>query len=73
MNDSHPSKIAEAVGQLLDSPLTLPNGSSFILQSLKVGIREILDLSERSLPASNARPDFGERKKRTAIPIPFVL
>lgn len=73
MNDSRRSKIAEAVAQLLDAPVNLPNGSSFTSQSVKVDISEIIALSERLLPMSNARPDFIERKRSSAIPVRFVL
>ena len=73
MSDSRQSKIAEAVTKLLDAPATLPNGSSFGSQSVKVDIKEIIALSERLLPIANARPDTIERKRSSAIPARFVL
>jgi hypothetical protein len=73
MSDSQQSKIAEAVAELLGAPVNLPNGSAFASQSVKVGISEIIALSEKLLPISNSRPDFIERKKSTAIPVRFTL
>ena len=73
MNDSRPSKIADAVAKLLDAPANLPNGSSCTSLSVKVDISEIIALSERLLPLSNSRADFIERKKASAIPVRFVL
>jgi hypothetical protein len=73
MSDSRQSKIAEAVAELLDAPVNLPNGSAFASQSVKVDISEIIALSEKLLPISNSRPDFIERKKSTAIPVRFTL
>jgi hypothetical protein len=73
MSDSRQSKKAETVTESPSTLLNLPNGSSFTSQSVKVEIKEIIDLSEKLLPISNSRPDFIERKKSSAIPVRFVL
>jgi hypothetical protein len=61
------------VRNLLNDPIRLPDGACFASESVKVNITEILALSEKLLPISNSRPDFIDRKKATAIPVPLVL
>jgi hypothetical protein len=73
MSDSRQSKKTETVTESPSTLLTLPDGSSFTSQSVKVDIKEIIALSEKLLPISNSRPDFIERKKSSAIPVRFVL
>lgn len=80
MSGSQRSKTAESILELLNTPIVLPDGSS--VKSPKASrasppsmtdAKEIIELSERLLPILNARPDFIDRKKRSVIPVPFVL
>jgi hypothetical protein len=73
MNDSRQSQKAKAAAESLGAPVNLPDGSAFTSQSVKVGISEIIALSQKLLPISNSRPDFIERKKAAAIPVGFTL
>ena len=57
----------------MSSPLELPDGAGFASTPIKIGIREMIALSEAYLPILNSQPDFEAKKKREAFDEPFVL
>lgn len=73
MNESPKSKHEELLHSLLAIRLDFPDGAAFSSVQLKVRVEEMLALSERYLPISNARPDFVAKKIREAIDAPFSL
>ena len=57
----------------MSSPLELPDGAGFASTPVKIGIREMIALSEAYLPILNSQPDFEAKKKREAFDEPFIL
>lgn len=62
-----------AIQALLTNPLELPDGTGFASTVVTLGIKEMLALSEASLPILNSHPDFEAKKKQEAFDEPFVL
>lgn len=73
MSASSESKTDDLVQRLLANPLHLPDGKSFVSATPKLDVRQMIALSEKYLSIINSQPDFVEKKKRTAIDVPFVL
>lgn len=74
MNDSVKSpRSANQTQALLSSPLELPDGTGFASTVVKLGIREMIALSEAYLPILNTQPDFETKRKQKAFPEPFIL
>jgi hypothetical protein len=63
----------EQIRNLLDNPLHLPDGESFVSATPRVPVQQMIALSEKLLPLVNSQPDFIETRKRLAIDEPFVL
>jgi hypothetical protein len=74
MNDSVKSPRSDnQIQALLSNPLELPDGTGFASTVVKLGIREMIALSEAYLPILNTQPDFEAKKKQKAFPEPFIL
>jgi hypothetical protein len=74
MSDSSKSpRNCDEIQALISNPLELPDGSGFTSTAVKVGIREMIALSEAYLPIVNSQPDFEAKKKKEAFDEPFVL
>jgi len=73
MNDSKSSTIPEWARRLIDDPLELPIDPEFRSVPPQLSVKQMIELSERYLPAQNSRPDFVEMKLARIFPKPFEL
>lgn len=73
MKDSNHSQSPEWVKELIEDPLILPEDKDFQSSAPLTRFRQILELSERTLPFVNARPDFIEMKIARSFDVPFKL
>lgn len=73
MSESAKSPHNDEIQALLSDPLELPDGTGFASTIVKLGIKEIVALSEAYLPILNSQPDFESKKKAEAYDEPFVL